>query len=242
MTRFRGLAQVRVADWSNFSQYVKQHYLSLVKWNWGVGCRWSKLYEVITWSYMCRLWSLYLTDGWSIYTTKSVCFDPWQISLSSLFSLHRYQLSLFEMNSGSLYSELRKHGIQCTSWKETGRGTPWDPKPPSYAPRPLPSWIASLLKDESPVVKGRPLPFASSMRASGVVSRRTWPSKYAIAQQYICEIYICKICITHSHYTWFEAVAIWAVWKTKEFLLEFLLAFYSTSRFFSFFLDSFSCF
>lgn len=81
--------QVRVADWSNFSQYVKQHYL--------------------------------------------------------------------------------RHGIQCTSWKETGRGTPWDPKPPSFPARPLPSWICELLQDERPVSGvGRPLPFASSLRASGM--------------------------------------------------------------------------
>ena len=70
------------------------------------------------------------------------------------------------------HNPTRRHGIQCTSWKETGRGTPWDPKPPSFPARPLPHWICELLQDERPVsgVQGRPLPFASSLRASGMVS------------------------------------------------------------------------
>ena len=73
---------------------------------------------------------------------------------------------------------LRRHGIQCTNWKTTGRGTPWDAKPPSRSPRPLPSWIAQLLQDESAVVGvdagRRPLPFASALKVSGV---DTWEER-----------------------------------------------------------------
>ncbi|CAK8990397.1 unnamed protein product [Durusdinium trenchii] len=89
--------QVRVADWSNFSQYVKQHYL--------------------------------------------------------------------------------KHGIECTSWKEQGRGRPWDAKPASFPARALPKWISELLDVEQPLVglSHRALPFASALRASGYEERLQKP-------------------------------------------------------------------
>ena len=79
---------------------------------------------------------------------------------------------------------LRRHGIQCTNWKTTGRGTPWDLKPPSNSPRPLPSWIAQLLQDEAVVVGvdggRRPLPFASALKASGV---ETWERDFGKKEQ-----------------------------------------------------------
>ena len=109
--------QVRVADWSNFSQYVKQHYL---------------IFGTETTHFILSMFC------WKTPASQKVHF------------CHH-----------------RKHGIECTSWKESGRGRPWDVKPPSYSARALPKWICELLQDERPLVGNRPLPFSSSLCASG---------------------------------------------------------------------------
>mmetsp|Transcript_11427 Transcript_11427/g.29488 ORF Transcript_11427/g.29488 Transcript_11427/m.29488 type:complete len:435 (-) Transcript_11427:290-1594(-) len=64
-----------------------------------------------------------------------------------------------------------QHGIECTPWCETGRGTPIDKKPPSYQPRAYPAWISDLLKSEQQlpgVDPTRRLSFESCLSASGL--------------------------------------------------------------------------
>lgn len=64
-----------------------------------------------------------------------------------------------------------KHGIECTSWAETGRGRPVDAPPPVRASRALPAWIASVVARERQLPGMSPerlLPFAKCLHASGL--------------------------------------------------------------------------
>lgn len=67
-----------------------------------------------------------------------------------------------------------KHGIECVPWCTDGRGRAFDPKPPTVPARPYPAWIAALVareRQQPGIDPGRPLPYASSLAASGLEAR-----------------------------------------------------------------------
>lgn len=64
-----------------------------------------------------------------------------------------------------------KHGIECVPWATDGRGRAFDAKPPNLPARAYPDWIAALVareRQQPGIDPGRPLPYASSLAASGL--------------------------------------------------------------------------
>lgn len=86
----------------------------------------------------------------------------------SNFSQYVKQHYLPGTEAQCLSTVLRKHGIHCSSWKESQHKA-LDPTPPSRAPRAFPKWIAELLSDRP--LLNRPLPYERSLMLSGIEVR-----------------------------------------------------------------------